>query len=114
MQTKKQPPTMLTGEDLRTLRMSMGMSLKDFWGAAGYSLSRGCAYETGKTDIPGHVRRLMYLQYVLGIPTDIDSQEFRDFEAALKSNNPVQLNNARKALESGIDFMHSALTELKK
>lgn len=72
------------------MRNGQQLSLKDFWGKVGYTISRGSAYETGRTELPEHARRLIYLEYVAGIPTDIDSERFHQFETALKSISQVQ------------------------
>lgn len=97
---------------LRQMRKEKQLSLKQFWGAVGYTSSRGCAYETDRTDLPEQARRLIYLEYVAGIPTDIDSERFAQFEAALKASNPTSLTHIRKALEGGIDAMKSTLERI--
>lgn len=96
----------LTPEALTELRKAKGLSQRAFWHALGYSNTRGCSYEAGRTAIPEHVRRLVYLHHVLGIPTDIDSKEFRAFEQRMKADKPVDVAAARTALET-------ALKELK-
>lgn len=97
---------------LRQMRKEQRMSLKQFWGAVGYTSSRGCAYETDRTELPEHARRLIYLEYVAGIPTDIDSERFAQFEAALKASNPTSLTHTRQALESSISAMQNALARI--
>lgn len=92
----------LTPAALVELRTAKGLSQKAFWGAIGYSTTRGCSYETGRTPIPEHVRRLVYLEHVLGIPTDIDSEMFRTFEERLKSKKPQSVAAARAVLEQAI------------
>lgn len=96
----------LTPETLLELRTAKGLSQKAFWGSIGYSTTRGCSYETGRTPIPEHVRRLVYLEHVLGVPTDIDSEEFHAFESRMKAKKPISVAAARTALEQ-------ALKELK-
>lgn len=95
------------------MRIERGMSLKEFWGAVGYTLSRGCSYETSKTKIPEHARRLVYLHYVLGVPTDPESAEARQFAVELKEKHPIRVNNAVKLVEKGIGIMKDTLLELK-
>lgn len=95
------------GDALREMREQRGLSQKEFWGAIGYKLSRGCAYETGRTTIPEHVNRLVFLHYAAGIPTDINSAAFAEFEEDLKKSNPARLGAARKLL-------NDAIQELKK
>lgn len=96
----------LTPEAVTELRKAKGLSQRAFWHALGYSNTRGCSYEAGRTAIPEHVRRLVYLHHVLGIPTNIDSKEFRAFEQRMKADKPVDVAAARTALET-------ALKELK-
>lgn len=95
-----------TGEELRKMRIASGLSLKEFWGRVGYTISRGSCYETSKTKIPEHVRRLVWLHHVLGVPTDPDSAETREFAAELKAKHPLRLNNARKLAEKAVGLMH--------
>lgn len=104
--------TRLTPAAIRQMREGRGMTLKQFWEPVGYTQSRGCAYETDRTDLPEHARRLIYLEYIAGIPTDIDSERFKQFEAALKASNPASLMQVRQVLESGIDVMQNTLTRL--
>lgn len=92
----------LSPSALLELRIAKGLSQKAFWGAIGYSTTRGCSYEIGRTPIPEHVRRLVYLQHVLGVPTDIDSEEFHAFEQRIKSDKPLSVEAARSALESAL------------
>lgn len=92
----------LTPSALLELRTAKGLSQKAFWGAIGYSTTRGCSYETGRTPIPEHVRRLVYLEHVLGVPTDIDSEEFQTFESRLKSENPMKVAAAAKQLKKAL------------
>lgn len=103
-----------TGEELRQMRLARGLSLKEFWGAVGYTLSRGCSYETSKTKIPEHVRRLVWLHYVLGVPTDPESAEARQYALELKEQHPLRVNNAVKLVEKGINIMRDTLSELKQ
>lgn len=107
------PAVVFTGEGLRQMRLASGLSLKEFWGSVGYTLSRGSSYETSKSKIPEHARRLVYLHYVLGVPTDPDSAEAREFAAELKSKHPLRLKNARKLVEKAEKLMKDTLSELK-
>lgn len=92
----------LSPEALIELRTAKGLSQKSFWGAIGYSTTRGCSYETGRTPIPEHARRLVYIAHVLGVPTDIDSDEFKSFEQCIKSDKPLSVEAARAALETAL------------
>jgi len=107
------PTVVFTGESLRQMRIARGMSLKEFWGGVGYTLSRGCSYETSKTKIPEHVRRLVHLEYVQGVPTDPDSAAAKQFAMELKEKHPIRVNNAVKLVEKGIGIMKDTLSELK-
>lgn len=104
----------LTGPDLQDMRQKRGMSVKDFWDRVGYSLNRGYAYEAERSQIPEHVRRLIYIEYVLGIPTNPDSDDGRQFAEILQQNNPVQLLEMRKRLAMGVGIINATLSELSK
>ena len=73
---------------LKDLRESMGLSLDKFWGAVGCARERGFRYESGKHEIPEIVKRLVFLQYGLGIPTDCQSDEFHAFAETLRAKDP--------------------------
>lgn len=107
-------PRALTGEALRQMRIARRLSAEEFWSAMGYKLSRGYHYESGKGKIPEHVRRLVHLHYVLGVPTDPDSPEMAAFAKGLAEQHPIRLNNVVEKLEQGIGLMKDTLTELKK
>ena len=103
----------LTPEKLAKMRSSKGLNLKAFWEPLGYGATRGYAYETGANRIPEHVIRLVYLSYVLGIPTDINTPEFAEFEAVLRNGNSVQLAKVRELLSAAGGAVASAMEELK-
>lgn len=103
--------TIFTGGDLRKMRIKKGMPLKQFWGNLGYSITCGSRYEGGKTRIPEHVRRLVNLHYVLGIPTDPDSQEWEAMAGEIKQNQPVRQINAIKLIEKGMGILKNAIEE---
>jgi hypothetical protein len=98
-----------TGEGLRQMRLGRGMLIKDFWGNIGYSVSRGHAYETGRSKIPEHARRLIHLHYVLGLPTNPDTPEGRELAERLKQQHPIQLGNAVRMVEQGLDIIKGKL-----
>jgi len=101
-------------KELNAARTELGMSLKKFWGAVGCSPSRGCAYEKGSTALPDKIHTLLYMHYQLGIPTDITSDEFADFERSMLEANPVHAVKAQKMLAHGMQSIQKALKELKK
>ena len=103
-----------TAQTLQRMRLERGLSVEEFWGAMGYKTSRGYHYEAGKSKIPEHVRRLVHLHYVLGVPTDPDSAEQATFMKAIEEQQPIRLNNVVKKLERGIGLMTDTLSELKK
>lgn len=73
---------------LKELRESMDLSLDKFWGAVGCARSRGLRYESGQHEIPEVVKRLVFLQYGLGIPTDCHSDNFHAFVETLRAKDP--------------------------
>lgn len=107
-------PVVFTGDGIRKMRTDLGLSQRAFWERVGCTVTTGCGYETGRTRIPEPVRRLIYLQYSLGIPTDIDSKEFQVFEAGMKNIEAVQVIAARRVLKVGIDIMNDTLKELER
>lgn len=91
-----------TGECARLLRERKGMSQGKFWGAIGVSITTGCAYETGKTaEIPRPVRRLLYLQYVAGIPTDATADDLKTLARDIQTTR--QANRRLKKVGEHID-----------
>lgn len=89
----------LTPEFLREYRDSKRLRLIDFWGAIGCTTSRGFSYETGKTEIPEVVKRLVFLHYGVGIPTDCQSEEFLKFRDTLRSINAVKVAKAAELIQ---------------
>ncbi|OJW46212.1 MAG: hypothetical protein BGO63_03845 [Candidatus Accumulibacter sp. 66-26] len=53
-----------------TTRKSLGLNQADFWSPLGVSQSGGSRYESGRT-MPGPVRKMMYLHYVVGLDANI-------------------------------------------
>ena len=74
------------------------ISLDQFWGAIGISAPRGYRYETEAYKMPDTVKRLIFLQHGVGIPTDCQSEDFMNFVAALKHSNPYKIGQAAKLI----------------
>ena len=74
---------------IKDYRKSLGMPKCRFWGAIGCSETRGLRYESGASKLPETVKRLLFLQYGVGIPTDCKSRAFRDFENSVRSGRMV-------------------------
>ena len=102
-----------TPQMLQEIRTARGLSVKEFWGRLGYSPSRGYAYEAGRSQVPEHVRRLIYVEYELGIPTDPASDDGKKFAQLLLDNNLVQLLEYRERLSMGAGIISATLSELK-
>lgn len=102
----------ISGERLRVLRTARGERLEDFWGAVGYSTSRGHAYETGATSLPEHVRRLVFLHYVVGIPTNLEGAEFNDLVQAIEAGSIGKIRQASTLLEQGQQLLNETLSVL--
>lgn len=101
----------LNGVAVRAIRQGLRLSQKKFWGAVCVLGSRGCAYETGSTDLPAPVRRLVFLHYVLGIPTDISSTEGQAIQKAKASGrSPAAVASALKDITKA----GAALTRAKE
>ena len=86
-------------EFLRKYRESRKESLKTFYGALGSSISAGHSYEKGITNIPEETKRLLFLHYGLGIPTDCQSEEFLKFHDTLRSINAVKVAKAAELIQ---------------
>lgn len=80
-------------------RQSLDLSLEKFWGAIGINAVRGFRYETGVTKIPETVKRLIFLQHSVGIPTDCTGDEFAYFLATLRNSNPFKVGQAAKLMK---------------
>lgn len=103
----------ITPETLRKYRESKGLSLTDFWGAMGYTMSRGHAYETGRTAIPEHAIRLFTLHYLAGVPTDVKAPEFKIFLRQFTESDVRILLSGSQKIENAIELLHNAMDELK-
>lgn len=94
---------------VKKLRTELNLTQRKFWEAVCVPNTRGCAYETGRTPIPAEVRRLLYLQYVIGLPTDITSKEIKEL-AAIAS--PAR--RAQRQATLAADFIDQAGVLLKQ
>lgn len=102
----------ITGPVSKAMRDQLKMSQLKFWGAVCVPLSTGCAYETGKTaEIPKPVRRLLYLQYVAGVPTDATASELKTLGKAIQTSR--QAARAMRKVVSHIDDAVLALGSAK-
>ncbi|ARV77140.1 putative transcriptional regulator [Pseudomonas phage Skulduggery] len=102
----------INGLAVRKLRAESGLSQAKFWGAIGISLARGNRYETGKAAvIPADVQRLVFLHYVIGIPTNAPPAELHEL---MKSAGPArqQRKNAELAI-AHINHAEKALQDAK-
>lgn len=94
---------------VKQLRTQLNLTQRKFWEAVCVPNTRGCAYETGRTPIPAEVKRLLYLQYVIGLPTDITSKEIKEL-AAIAS--PAR--RAQRQANLAADFIDQAGVLLKQ
>lgn len=79
-------------EFVKQLREELGLSLDKFWSAIGCTDTRGFRYESGQTEMPEVIKRLVFLHYGVGIPTDCQSAEFQRFVESV--NTSETLNKA--------------------
>lgn len=92
----------ITGSVAKAMREQLALSQSEFWGAVCVPISTGCAYETGKTaEIPKPVRRLLYLQYVAGLPTDSSASELKTLARDIQTSR--QASRAMRKVVSHID-----------
>lgn len=99
----------INGITAKAIRENLGLRQSDFWGAVCISGARGCAYETGRTDIPKPIRRLLFLHYVLGVPTDISSREIRELG---KVADPAR--RARRQMDNASTYIDEACVLLNR
>ena len=97
---------------VRKLRDGTGLSQLKFWSAIGVSLARGNRYETGKAaTIPADVQKLVFLHYVIGIPTNATPDELREL---MKSAAPERTFRHQAKLAVGhIDQAEKALVKAR-
>lgn len=88
----------LTAEFIENYRKGLNLSLEQFWGAVGVSAPRGYRYESELINLPDTVKRLLFLQYGVGIPTDCQSEDFQNFAAAMRQSNPFKVGQAAKLI----------------
>lgn len=70
---------------VKALREHLRLTQGKFWPPVCVPKMRGCHYETKRTPIPVEIRRLIYLHYVVGIPTDIKASDINDIAETAKS-----------------------------
>lgn len=104
----------INASTVRSFRQSLGLSLKDFWGAVGCSASNGFAYETGRSSIRETVKRLVFMQYGAGIPTNPESDEFVSFVKQMSLADNARIVKARQLIEKGVEVLTSSLEVIGK
>lgn len=78
----------VTGPALRELRLQQDKSQGQFWGEVGVKTSTGAYYETSRSPMPDHLRRICYLHFVCGL--NINMKNPKKAAALLKKHG---LNN---------------------
>lgn len=103
----------INAKTVKELRTKLGMTQEKFWTAVCVSKGRGCVYETGRTDpIPAEVRRLVFLHYVVGVPTDMTSPELKELADVARFASPVR--RARREMHAASDFIDQAAELLRQ
>jgi transcriptional regulator with XRE-family HTH domain len=64
----------IDGTCARELRVRLGLTQPEFWGAVGLTQSGGCRYEKGGS-IPRPYRILIFLVHVAGLNIDVSTRE---------------------------------------
>lgn len=94
---------------LRKLREKLGLTQPAFWSAVGVTVLRGARYENGFTKvIPRDVRRLVFLHYIIGIPTNASPEDL------LKFKQLGDKNVSRRAVQQQLNRAEQALTKAKE
>lgn len=92
---------------VKALRESLKLTQSEFWEPVCVRKGRGCVYETGRTaPIPAEVRRLVFLHYVVGVPTDLTSKELAELAELAKFASPVR--RARREMHAAADLIDQA------
>ena len=94
----------VTPDLISKYREELGLSLEKFWSEVGCSRSRGLRYETGHTGIPEVVKRLVFLHYGVGIPTDCRSQEFQDFMHNMRTRS-INVGKVTRLIEEARELL---------
>lgn len=80
----------ITPAFVKELRESMNMTLAEFWGAIGCRDTRGFRYEASQSKMQEDVKRLLFLHYGVGIPTDCQSPKFHQFVEFIRTKGTLQ------------------------
>lgn len=94
------------------LRSATGFGQRKFWGDLGVSPAAGCSYETGRSQMPIPVRRLIFLHYVIGIPTDINAEDAKSlsgFGASMRGVRKMKqaIGTAVAQIKGGLETLTS-------
>lgn len=106
----------VNSETVRELRKSLNLSQTKFWGAICVTLSKGNAYETGRTKIvPPEVCRLVYLHYIAGLATDATKDELKGAVAMVRKARQArdQITRASKQVQQAHELLLSAGAEIQ-
>lgn len=100
----------INGLSAKKLREDMKLTQAEFWGAVCVSNARGCAYETGRTEVPAPIKRLLFLHYVLGVPADTSSKEMQELAkvACPARRARRQMESATRMIDEACELLESA------
>lgn len=96
--------TELTGAKVRELRQSLGLCQRVFWGAVCSSKGQGSGYELERRDMPPYLRRLVFLHYIVGLPTG-DAEKMNSLAKLARVGESV-LEARKHSLNEIEDFQH--------
>lgn len=103
----------ITPVSVTALRAKLKLTQREFWPAVTVPAARGGFYENGRSGIPHEVRRLVYLHYVAGIPTDATSSELAGLSKKIVEVREVA-SKAQGAVSSAASMVDKAADLLRK
>lgn len=93
--------TELTGPKCRQLRESLGLCQREFWGAVEASKGQGSGYELEHRAIPPYLRRLVFLHYIVGLPTGDADQMLKLAGLARVGESVIAASSSRHTTTEG-------------
>lgn len=101
----------LDGGAALAIRHRLGLSQKAFWNAICVVGPTGSSYETNKWNMPPPVRRLLFLHYVVGFPTnETDLAKLK--AAAAPANRVVETRSAAADIAKAVELLSQAQVKI--
>lgn len=65
----------INGRVARQIRLELGLSQREFWGAVDVKQSVSSKYESGMRRIPDPIKTLLFIRYVAGLRHDLNTEQ---------------------------------------